>query len=314
MNLKNLLPTFFKGMAMGMAEIVPGVSGGTIAFITGIYERLLNCIKSFSPKLISTAKNSGFSGVWKAIDGNFLLLLLTGMVVGIGVGITGITWLMENQPVPLWAFFFGLIIASIIYIFKQVDSWKPFSIVLVILGAIVAYVITIAAPASGNEALWFVFLSGAIAISALILPGISGSFILLLMGMYTYIIPLIKSALKTFDTSALITVGVFCLGCLTGLLTFARLLSWTFKNYKNPTLALLTGFMIGSLNKIWPWRKATQFTYDENGLPDKILQEINLLPSNYLASTGNDSQLILAISCGILGFILVFLLDKFSEK
>lgn len=308
------MPNFFKGMAMGMAEIVPGVSGGTIAFITGIYERLLNCIKSISPALFGTFKKEGFKGLWQAVDGNFLLVLLSGMVAGIAVGITGITWLMENQPVLLWAFFFGLIIASVIYIFKQITSWNIGNILLAIIGAVIAYYITIAAPSQGSEALWFVFLSGAIAISALILPGISGSFILLLMGMYTYIIPLIKTAVKTLDPKALLTVFVFGLGCLTGLLTVARVLSWTFKNYKNPTLALLTGFMVGSLNKIWPWRKATQFTLDEAGNPDKILQEINLLPGTYLEATGYEPQLAAAIICGVLGFVLVFGMDKFSDK
>ncbi len=314
LNLKQALPIILKGMAMGMAEIVPGVSGGTIAFITGIYERLLNCIKSFSPKLISVFKESGFGGVWKQIDGNFILFLLTGMLGGIGVGITAITWLMENHTVLLWAFFFGLIIASVIYIFKQISNWNFLNATLTVLGAIIAYYITIATPASGNEALWFVFVSGAIAISALILPGISGSFILLLMGMYTYIIPLIKNTLKTFNTDGLITITVFGLGCLTGLLTFSRVLSWTFKNYKNPTLALLTGFMIGSLNKIWPWRKATQFTFDEQGLPDKVLKEINLNPLNYFEQTGIEPQIMGATIVAILGFLLVFGLDKLSEK
>jgi len=310
--MRNYISIALKGLLMGMAEIVPGVSGGTIAFITGIYERLLNAIKAANPKTALLLLKGEFVVFWQKLDGNFLLALLIGMAAGIVIGVTGISWLLDNQPIFIWSFFFGLIIASVIYIGRQVSQWNFLSITLLIIGAVIAFIITLAAPANGNEALWYVFISGAIAISALILPGISGSFILLLMGMYTYIIPLLKSVLKTFDTSALLVIAVFGAGCFTGLMSISRLLSWTFKNYKNNTLALLTGFMMGSLNKIWPWRIPTNWTTDEHGMMDKVLSEANLLPAQYLELTGNEPQLFVAIIATITGFALVFVLDKFS--
>jgi len=220
----------------------------------------------------------------------------------------------------LWAFFFGLIVASAIYIGKQVNKWGVTQIACLLAGIAIAYYITIAAPAEGNTALWFVFISGVIAISALILPGISGSFILLLMGMYTIIVPTMKKTLTTFDTEGLVLMGVFGMGCLIGLMTFSRVLSWTFKNYHNATMAALTGFMIGSLNKIWPWRKAVK-GLDEDGniimitpevQADKILQEVNLLPSDFAQQVG-EPYLIGAIALMILGFASVFLMEKFSS-
>ena len=303
---------------MGMAEVVPGVSGGTIAFITNIYERLLNAIKSVGPSAVTAFKRDGLAGLWAHIDGTFLVTLLGGMFVGIVVGVFGISHLLVAYPEVLWAFFFGLIVASALYIGKQVTRWSAGSIVLLLVGAGIAYYISIAAPAQGTEALWYVFVCGMVAISALILPGISGSFILLLMGMYTYVVPMVKEFLKTFSTEALSVVVVFGLGCLTGLLTFSRILSWTFNNYRNATLALLTGFMIGSLNKIWPWRHATEwlrdpktgeFVLDDEGLRRTILEE-NVLPGAY---EGNP-YLIAAILAAIGGFLLVFLLEKLDDR
>ncbi len=326
--MKNLLLAA-KGAAMGMAEVIPGVSGGTIAFITGIYERLLNSIQSFGPSLFTAFKEGGLKKVWEHIDGNFLLFLLGGMVTGVVVGVFGISHLMITIPEILWAFFFGLIIASAIYIGKQVGEWSLIQILALMIGIVVAYGITIISPAEGNTALWFVFISGLIAISALILPGISGSFILLLMGMYTYIIPTVKSALK-LNVDSLVVTAVFAMGCLVGLMTFSRILSWTFKNYKNTTLALLTGFMIGSLNKIWPWRKITKCINKETGetvaaenlIPFdrtsevlKIIEEKNVSPFSYQELTGFDDYFMYAIIAAVLGFAIVFVLDKLgSEK
>lgn len=317
------LVTALKGAAMGMAEVVPGVSGGTLAFITGIYERLLNAIKAFGPEAIEGLRENGLKGFWKAIDGTFLVSLLTGMAVGIIVGIFGITYLLDNHPVLLWSFFFGLIIASAVYIARQIQSWAGVEFVLLIMGTAFAYYITtLPVGEASADSLFYVFLSGAIAICALILPGISGSFILLLMGMYTVIIPTIKVALKTFDSQALLVVGVFAAGCLTGLLLFSRLLSWTFKNYHGPTLAILTGFMIGSLNKIWPWRiplewlRDTEGTVilDDLGMPKKVILDENVLPSVFAEQTGNDPQIIAAILCAVLGFAVVWGLSQIELK
>lgn len=209
--------TFFKGVGMGIAEVIPGVSGGTIAFITGIYETLLNSIKSFGPSLITTFKADGISGVWSKINGTFLLFLLSGMFAGFGTGVFGITHLLENYPLLLWSFFFGLIFASSIYIGRQVQKWTWKEILLAVGSTIFAYYVTVAAPSQGSEALWYVFICGVIAISALILPGLSGSFMLLLLGMYTYILPQLKALLK-FSSEAFTVVSIFSLGCLVGLL------------------------------------------------------------------------------------------------
>lgn len=313
-----------KGMAMGIAEVIPGVSGGTIAFITGIYEKLINTIKAFSPALFGVFQKDGIGGVWREVNGIFLMTLLIGMAGGVVIGVFGVTHLLEEYPQHLWGFFFGLIIASAIYIGKQVSKWGPFEIVGLLLGTALAYYITIASPASGNEALWFVFLSGMIAISALILPGISGSFILLLMGMYTFIIPKVKEALTTFSSESLIITGVFAMGCLVGITSISRVISWMFDHYRNTTLAVLTGFMVGSLNKVWPWRIATQWidkedvkgailtNIDNYATPDnlKILKEVSVLPNSFVG----EPHLIPVLILMVVGFLAVFGLEKVGSK
>jgi putative membrane protein len=311
-----------KGMAMGMAEVIPGVSGGTIAFITGIYERLLETIKHIlGPEVWRTLGREGLAAAWSKANGTFLLTLLAGMVFGIVVGVFGITHLLENYPIQLWAFFFGLIIASAIYIGRQVGVWKATEVVGLVVGTLVAYIITIASPSEGSTHLGLVFVSGMIAISALILPGISGSFILLLMGMYTIIIPTIKNALKTLSPESLVVLGVFGAGCLLGLATFSRVLSWTFKHYHNLTLAVLTGFMLGSLNKIWPWRKAVLGLTEEGEMVelqpgmvvDKVIKEVNLMPGQYAAEVG-PSFLAGALICMVAGLAIVFALDRLDKR
>jgi putative membrane protein len=307
-----------KGMAMGIAEVIPGVSGGTIAFITGIYEDLLNSIKAFGPSLVTEFRQGGFTQVWKSINGNFLVLLLFGMAIGVVVGVFGVSHLLENYPPIIWAFFFGLIIASAIYIGRQIEHWDWKSIISLVIGAIAAYSITVLTPAEGSTSLIFVFFCGMVAISALILPGISGSFILLMLGMYSYIVmETVKPALKTFATDKLIVVGVFALGCLTGLMTISRVLSWTFNYYRTITLAVLTGFMLGSLNKIWPWRNAVEWLRDasgniimEEGIPKKILVEENVLPAVY----NGDPYTIGVIVLMIIGFLSVFAIERIGSK
>lgn len=314
-----------KGMVMGVAEVIPGVSGGTIAFITGIYEELLNTIKSFNFSLFATLKNEGFKGLWQAINGNFLLFLLSGMGLGVIVGVFGVSHMMITYPEILWAFFFGLILASFIYIVRQVSQWNVVSICLLVLGALAAYFITILEPGNGGENLFFIFLAGMIAISALILPGISGSFILLLLGMYSIVIPAVKSVLSFEDLSELTLVLVFAAGCLVGLVSFARILSWTFKNYNNQTLAVLSGIMLGSLNKIWPWRNPLKFIDEDgvvqNALPVgadasifesiKVLKEVNVMPEAYFTGEPNTMYVIIAL---LIGFGSVFIMTRFQKS
>ena len=299
----------WKGMAMGIAEVIPGVSGGTLAFITGIYEELIDTIKSvLSPAWIKAWRDGGLPSAWKIANGNFLVFLLGGMALGVVTGVLVVSHVLEHYPVLLWAFFFGLIIASSWYIGKQVRTWDWTRVLAVLLSAGLAYWITVATPSQGNGAYGFIFFSGMIAISALILPGISGSFILLLMGMYTLIIPAIKTVLQSGDVDSLIILIVFGLGCLLGLATFSRVLSWTFKRFHDLTMAVLTGFMMGSLNKIWPWRNVLSYRMDSTGHEVPFLER-SVLPSQF----EGDPMVGIAIGIMIVGFSLVFLLSRLGK-
>lgn len=303
---------------MGVAEVIPGVSGGTIAFITGIYERLLNVIKAIDPSLLKSWKADGVRGVWKAIDGNFVSALISGMFVGIVIGVFLITYLMETYPLLVWSYFFGLILVSALFVAKQIKTWKFNGLAALIFGAAIAYYITISVPGVGNPALYYVFFSGSIAVSALLLPGISGSFILLLMGMYTYVIPTVKSALKTFDPSQIMVLLVFGSGMLFGMLVFARVLSWTFKHYHDLTLAVLTGFLLGSLNKIWPWQAVIDTMEKDDGAITVTFSK-SVLPGHFASLAdnpvyGNDPQLIGCIILMVLGFFTVFGAELISNK
>ncbi len=301
---------------MGIAEVIPGVSGGTIAFVGGIYERLLNAIKSLSPKLLTTFKSEGFDGVWKAIDGLFLVQLFFGMGLGIGVGIFGVTYILDNYPLLLWSFFFGLILASCYYIGNKIENWNIKNGLLLILGAVFAFGVTTMTPSGGTSNLLFVYLSGVIAISALMLPGLSGSFILLILGMYSVIIPAVKETLKmNFDFLPL--TAVFCAGCLTGVILFSNLISWTYKNYPNATLAVLTGFMLGSLNKIWPWQSVLSVKEKDGEFIPELTKSVS--PSTFSQLTeniqffGTDPKLLACIVLMVLGAGLVLILH-FTEK
>lgn len=305
----------FKGAAMGVAEVIPGVSGGTIAFITGIYERLIEAIKSVDGEFLKMVTSGKVKSAWTHVDGPFLLVLVAGMAVGIVAGVFGVSNLMENHPEELWGFFFGLILASALYIGNQVGGWSPAKILYFALGAALAYGITIISPVEGSSNPLYVFMCGVIAISALILPGVSGSFMLLLLGIYTVVIGTVKHFLTTFDISDLVIIGAFAAGCVVGLATFSRVLSWLFKNYHNETLALLTGVMIGSLNKIWPWRIPNKWMLDDGSITTKnpmseevkILAEENVLPSDYTLADPNTAMV---ITCMVVGFVVVFLFDR----
>lgn len=305
------LSVIFKGMAMGIAEAIPGVSGGTIAFITGIYERLLSAIGGIlGPKVLQTFRKEGVVPAFHAADGGFIFQLGAGMVVGLGIAVFSITELLAAYPPVVWAFFFGLIISSAVYVARQVDRWSPVSILLLLAGAVSAYYLTTINPMAGSSNLLFVFVAGVIAISALILPGISGSFILLLLGMYTVVFQAVRG-LASGDVQNLIIVGVFAGGCLIGLALFSRVLSYTFKTFPNQTLALLTGFMLGSLNKLWPWRNPVSFR--ENSSGEQVpLMENPVSPSAYEELVGLDAFLVASLIALVAGLAIVFILDRFA--
>lgn len=325
--LKYYLSVFFKGMGMGAADVVPGVSGGTVAFITGIYEDLLNTIKSFSPQLFSVFKQGGIKGVWNAVNASFLITLLTGIatsVISLAGFISGILNEKEETmaKINLWSFFFGLIVASVIYIGKQVKEWGLKNIIGLISGVLIAYYITIAPVSADSDGYVFLFFSGALAITAMILPGISGSFILVLLGAYQPIMNAIggiKDGLKDKDFSIIIDagskIGVVGIGCVIGLLSFSRILSWLFKNHERITLAVLTGFMIGSLNKIWPWKEVTLYQLSSKG-EEKPILTANLSPVTYLEKYPymESNGLINAIIFALVGMVLVFGLEFLGNK
>ncbi len=296
-----------KGIAMGMADVVPGVSGGTIAFISGIYEELLNSISNINLSLLKTLKNKGFKQVWKQLNGNFLASLLLGIAISVVSLAKLISWLLIHQPILLWSFFFGLVLASIVYIAKQITKWNILSIVLILIGTLGAYQITILPPlVSTNITPLFLFISGALAICAMILPGISGSFILVLLGAYKPII----EAIKTFDFKTILPVGV---GAVIGLLSFSKLLKYLFNNYKNQTLTVLTGFIVGSLNKIWPWKEVLTYTTNSHG--EKVpFNDRSVSPFTYQEIYNADPQLLYAIILALLGFVLILVLEKLAER
>ena len=304
--MRNRFLLFLKGAAMGLAEVIPGVSGGTLAFITGIYEELLETIKNIlGPELIRAFRADGLKGVWEKANGPFLSFLLPGMAFGLISGVFIVTKLLDTYPQLLWAFFFGLILASVWYIGKRVGHWGAPEIIGLVGAAALALYITVAAPAQGIQSLWFILICGMIAISALILPGISGSFILLLMGMYTVIIPSVKTALTTFDSRSLTILFTFAIGALIGLATFSRFLSWAFKHYRSLTMAILTGFMLGSLNKIWPWRNVLEYRVNSHGEQEPFLEK-SVLPAAY----EGDPMVLGVIVLMIIGFVIVLALDR----
>jgi putative membrane protein len=297
---------FLKGMGMGGADVVPGVSGGTIALIAGIYERLLNAIRSVDLEAVRLLFQFKLREFWQKIDGAFLLPLVLGIATSLITLARVIKFFMEEHPIPLWSFFFGLILVSAIWVLKEVKQWHWGILISFVVGTIVAYLITSLSPAETPESLWFIFISGAIAICAMILPGISGSFLLLILGKYEFI-------LESLNSRDLVTLGVFALGCLTGLLSFSRIIAWLLRHYHNITIALLAGFMIGSLNKVWPWKSVESFRLNSHGEQVPFLTK-NVWPVTFSEITGEESQLILAILFFALGILLVVGLERLAGR
>ncbi len=305
MNSKKYILLFFKGVAMGGADVVPGVSGGTIAFITGIYEELLNSIKSIDLNALKLLFSFKIKEFWAHINGTFLVVLLAGIALSLASLAKVISYLLEAHPIQLWSFFFGLIIISAILVAKEITKWDAGVIIAGIVGTAIAYYVTIATPAETPTTFIFIFLSGAIAICAMILPGISGAFLLLIMGKYEFII----GALKDFNLTVILT---FIMGCAVGILSFSRVISWLLNKYYNLTIALLAGFMVGSLNKIWPWKIVTHYRLDSHGVEKPFLDK-NLMPQAYHDLTGQDPLLWQALLFMLLGIGLVYAIDLIAR-
>ncbi|MDR1170063.1 MAG: DUF368 domain-containing protein [Prevotellaceae bacterium] len=296
-----------KGIGMGAADVIPGVSGGTIAFITGIYEELLSSIKGL-PVALKVLISSKFNIkiFWKELNGNFLVALLLGIATSILSLAKLMTYLLVHYPVPVWSFFFGLILASVWFVLKDIDKWNVPRAVAMVLGIIAGYLITVISPSETTNDLWFIFLSGVIAICAMILPGISGSFILLLMGKYTYIL----TALTDVNIPVIL---VFASGAIIGIISFSHFLSWLLKNYNGLTVAFLAGIMFGSLNKIWPWKQTVESTVNAQGETVSLLEK-NVLPGTYSELTGQPSLILYAVIMIIVGFSIIFIIDMAAKR
>ena len=273
-----------KGACMGAADVIPGVSGGTIAFIMGIYDQFVGSIASINAEAVKLLFSGKIKAFWKHINGNFLLAL----VIGIGVSVVGLAGLMQmllaDFPIQTWAFFFGLIVASSIFILKGIKGWRVRDGVCLGLGIVLGVVVCTLSPTQTPDALWFIFLSGALAICAMILPGISGSFILLILGKYQYIMSTITSCVgnvgaiwgaegadKILFWNSALTLAIFLIGAVVGILSFSKFLHWLLARWNKETLIVLAGFIIGSLVKVWPWNNEEAMMQDDLHIAGAII-------------------------------------------
>ncbi|NNK69866.1 MAG: DUF368 domain-containing protein [Flavobacteriaceae bacterium] len=305
-----------KGIAMGAADVVPGVSGGTIAFISGIYEELLESIDGVNLGFFKTWRTDGFTEAWRSVNGNFLIALLFGIALSIASLAKAIKWLLMNEPILLWAFFFGLVIASVFFIGKQIKSWNWLTILSLILASVGSYLITTAEPFASPESYLYLLFCGFLAIIAMILPGVSGAFILLILGAYQTAINTVNDLFEGLSSmnyellkEAFLRFLMLGIGAVIGLKTFSRILNWMFKHYKNLTLAILTGFMIGSLNKIWPWKRVLSWRINSHDERVPLLEE-SILPTSF----EGDSKIGLAIGLMVVGYLTIAVLERLGKQ
>ena len=298
-----------KGACMGAADVIPGVSGGTIAFITGIYDQLIGSINSINGTAVKLFFSGKFKEFWKHINGNFLLSLFCGIIISV-LSLAGLMqYLLEHHPIQTWAFFFGLIVASSIFILRGIEGWNLKSVIFLILGVILGIVVCTLSPTQTPDALWFIFLSGAIAICAMILPGISGSFILLILGKYKYIMGTITGVTTgTAVGEGLVILGVFAVGAVCGILAFSRFLHWLLARYHKQTLLVLAGFIIGSLVKVWPWSNMEAIVISQfPEIADMAAVTGQAIPVEVLADylSQVNMQIGSAVLFALIGFFLV---------
>lgn len=297
--VKESLMLFIKGLFMGAANIIPGVSGGTIALITGIYQELLFAIRSVDMTTIRYLKQMEIKKALNTIHIRFLFILFAGAAVAIFSLAHLMNYVFRNYTVLTWAFFFGLIIASIVVMGMRTQKWMGTGGIAFLLGAVFAFLFVGLIPVSTPESWWFILLAGGVTICTMILPGLSGAFLLLILGKYEYI----TSALKNpFVTENFIILTLFLIGCVLGIIAFSRLLSFMLRRYENATMAFLTGIMCGSLRKVWPWKEVLE-TQIIRGKEYNI-SEANILPAGF------GGEFILAVGLAVLGFILVIALEK----
>lgn len=303
MSPKSALLLYAKGIAMGLGDSVPGVSGGTIAVITHIYDKLIFSIKSIDLQAIKFLFSGQLASAWRHVNGSFLLLLLLGVLTGLLVSANSVLYLLENQFEALMAFFIGLVLASTWLLKEQFDFKKPSNLIVMVLGFGVTAMVSFLSPQVVELSLPYVFFSGLVAICAMILPGLSGAFILILLGVYEFIL----TALTQFDIAY---IAVFVAGCLIGILTFSRLLAWLLKKYHQLSYGFISGMLLGSLLVLWPWQRVLT-TYTDSSGEIHSLQTSNVSPFNYSELTGNDAMFLMSLIFAVLGVAAVLLLDHF---
>ncbi|KAA3660074.1 MAG: DUF368 domain-containing protein [Chloroflexi bacterium] len=307
---KEFIGLVLRGMAMGASDIVPGVSGGTMAFILGIYEELIDSIRAVGqPELIQAALKFKIKDIFRILNWQFLIAVAVGIFISILTMSRGLEWLLINQPIYLWSFFFGLVLASIFTVSKRIPKWTPSLYGVMLLGAVGAFFLVGAVPLQTPNAWWFLFLSGALAICAMILPGISGAFILVLLGKYQFVL----SALNNRDIVSIMLIG---LGAVIGLVTFAQIIGFFFKRYHNGTVAVLIGLMVGSLRKIWPWKEdvgwleeAGEFVLDSEG-HRVVTEQVIRLPE--FGTSAGLTEFGIALLLALVGFGAILLLDRLA--
>lgn len=308
MNIKSRALLFGKGIAMGAADVVPGVSGGTIAFITGIYDELLGSLKKCGPSALLVLSKEGPKALWQHINGTFLLTLFAGVLTSIFSLAQLITWLLQAYPIQIWSFFFGLVLVSAWHMGQQIyREWSMPSIITLLVGTVLAWLISAGVPLAAHDiGLLTFFFAGALAICAMILPGISGSFILLLLGFYGPVI----EAVKSFNLPVL---AIFAAGCVIGLLSFSHLLSWLLEKARVPTMAFLIGLMLGSLSKLWPWKETITTRVNSAGEVEPLLQT-NILPATYEQISGLPGNVLPAVACVVFAIVMVLSIDWVAKR
>lgn len=298
---KGYLGLVARGFVMGAADVIPGVSGGTMAFILGIYEELIESIRTFStPNTIKLLLSFNLKRIWAELPWRFLLAVGTGILLAIFTLAGLLEWLLENYPVFLWAFFFGLVAASIYTVSKRLKQWTPRLVVAALIATVAAYIFVGLVPVDMPDEGWFFFVSGILASCAMILPGISGSFVLVLLGKY-------QDVLGAVTNRDFVTLFLVAAGAAVGLITIAQLLSWLFKRFHDMTVAVLIGLMAGSLRKVWPWKKVLQTVTDHEGHQIPVV-EVNVMPAAL------NGEVVLTIALALVGFVLVFIMDHWANR
>jgi putative membrane protein len=293
-------------MSMGVADVIPGVSGGSVAFITGIYSEMVHALRSIDREAFELVTKKRFSDCWTKINGNFLVALFAGIITSLLTIARLMTHLQTKYPILVWSFVFGLILVSALLVLRDIKKWNVGVVAAFFFGALVSYGITLLSPAQTPPSIWFIFLTGVLSVSALLIPGLSGAFILLLLGKYQYMV----NALISFNV---VVILVFLGGCMVGLIGFSRILTWTLDNYHSATVALLTGFMLGSLNKVWPWREVLEYVTNSRG--DQVPAfDRSILPWHYFATTGKDPQVFQAILMMAISVFIVVLFVKIAAR